>query len=232
MNTKSEICNYYEESECQLHKEMYGGMNVNEIKKRLLELYNAKVSELEILKNNMEDARRNLYIQAESKVRQKEDENNLKLEKMKQQIEADNQKKLALERFRLDELYSKKTKDLEHKYDELEKLFEDRAHQTANKIIQKYRLELEASLEAIKKAFDGLKNCVSGVMRCQEQLSDEKTIFPEQRKPEVGPENRDCTREFKYYEDSKILQMEEFRELLEQQDKRIENIKGIINARE
>ena len=191
MNSERGFRNYKDVRENRWNDEMYYEMDINEVKSRLIQLYNDKVNELELIKADLEKASR------------------------QQQTDSEN---LAMERSKLKNLYTKKTQELESRYIELEKNLEIRFREDFNNRIQNHRRELSTALDVIKRNIDELENNISKMMQFQKQQSEEIV-------------NQNDISKSKYQEECKVWQLEEFKELLKQQDKRVESLKNVVNGK-
>jgi len=191
MNSERGFHNYKDVRENRWNDEMYYEMDINEVKSRLIQLYNDKVNELELIKADLEKASR------------------------QQQTDSEN---LAMERSKLKNLYTKKTQELESRYIELEKNLEIRFREDFNNRIQNHRRELSTALDVIKRNIDELENNISKMMQFQKQQSEEIV-------------NQNDISKSKYQEECKVWQLEEFKELLKQQDKRVESLKNVVNGK-
>jgi len=100
--------------------------------------------------------------------------------------------------------------DAERRCAEMEASFECRVQEAANKMIQKYCNDRSLAMEKLKSVLAELENSVLKLIRFQDYEADTEAL----KYPEA---------------DKELQEEEEFKELLKEQDKKLDSITNLIN---
>jgi|GEM_PF-1316245 len=132
---------------------------------------------------------------------------------------------LAQESKKLNRQYEQKEKAVKSRYARMEEEFERRVQDKAREIVKDYCDELKRGLDKVKNA---LVNMESSMVKLIE-IRDIKLAEYSESSP-VFQDDRDYTGALSFAGNSADMQIEEeFKELLSEQDKRLESIANLIN---